>query len=410
MRLLIPIALATALSAGTSLAEPMTFDQALKRAQDTAPNLVARSSEVAAAQVAARAAGRLPDPKLRAGFENYPISGPMAGSLSTDSMTMQSLGIMQDVPNSAKRRASKQQAGAEILSAQARFSVDARDVQVNAALAWVDLYYARRKLQALDEIERAIELLKLTAASQVEGGKLRPAQSLEAAQMQADIADMRAELLAEVTKAQAQLVRWTGDPNADVSGDPPDYKIDPVALRAGLDTNPDLGAARAMSALSDAGLAAARAEKHSDWGWDITYQRRDPVWGDMISAGVTFSLPLFSSTRQNPAIEAKSKLALGARLNEDATRRKLEAQFQSDLADHAMHYDRFIRAKTVILPLAQQKAELELASYGAGTASLDDVLQSQIAWAEARVDAITREAELVRDGVRINLIYGSVPQ
>jgi len=410
MRTSFLLAAGLSILAAPAFGDPLTFEQALTRAEQSAPSLAARVAEIDATRSASRSAGRLPDPKFRAGFENYPVSGPMAGSLSGESMTMQSFGIMQDVPNVAKRRAAKEQASAEIVSAEAAYAVDARDARLSAGLAWVDLYFARRKLDALEDVEKAIALLKSTATSQVEAGNLRPAQSLEAAELEAAIADRRSELTSEAKKAQAELIRWTGDPTANISGEAPQFEIDPIALHAGLSRNSNLATMSAMTARSDADLMAAKAEKRPDWGWDVSYQRRDPIWGDMISAGVTISLPFFSQNRQDPMIESKAKLATRARYNEDAGRRQIEAQLQSDLADHAMHHERLVRAQTVILPLAQRKADLELASYASGTASLADVLQSYILLAEARIDAVTREANLARNSIRLHFTYGGHEQ
>lgn len=392
------------------LAAPLTFDAAIKLAQQSAPSLAAKGADVDAARAASLAAGRLPDPKIRAGVENFPVSGPPAGSFNKDSMTMMTLGVMQDMPNADKRRAARTRADADFGFAQASQSVEARDVRLNAALAWVDLYYAKQKLAALDDVEQAIAPIRSSAPSQLANGVIRPAQSLEAEQLQASLSDRRADLVADIARARAELVRWTGDDTADVTGAPPDYTVDPSAIRVNLDNSPNLALYGAASRQADADVAMARAEKRPDWGWDVTYQHRDGMYGDMVSTGVTFSLPLFSKSRQDPIIDAKSQAATRARLDQDAMHRQLQAQLDADLADHLMHHDRLMRAQTTLVPLAQKKADLELASYGAGTATLSDVLTAQLALAEARIDALSREADVVRDSVRLNLTYGNTSQ
>jgi cobalt-zinc-cadmium efflux system outer membrane protein len=390
-----------------AMAEPLTFDAALKLAMHSAPSLQAKTADVAAARSASVAAGRLPDPKLRFGVENFPVSGPPAGSFTADSMTMATVGVMQDMPNGAKRKAERLKASADIDLASANASVETRDVRLNTALAWVDLYYAKQKLAALDEAQRAITSIGTTAPSQLAAGTIRPAQSLEADQLNAELADRRGDLVADVARARAGLVRWTGDEDADVAGDPPEFVVNAGDLRAGLDHNPALTSLGAMTQQANADVALARADKRPDWGWDVTYQHRDPRWGDMVSTGVTISLPLFSKSRQDPLIDAKTAQVTRARLDQDAAHRQLRAQLDADLADHIMHHDRLIRAQTTLVPLAEKKVQLETASYGAGTASLSDVQQAQLALVEARIDALSREADVVRDGVRINLTYES---
>ena len=110
----LPIVLASLLLAGGAQAAPLTFAAALDAAQRTAPNLQARALQVESARAASRAAGALPDPKIAFGLDNFPVSGPPAGRFNRDSMTMARVGVMQDVPNGAKRAAERTRAQTDI--------------------------------------------------------------------------------------------------------------------------------------------------------------------------------------------------------------------------------------------------------------------------------------------------------
>src|SRR3546814_1663712 len=72
-----------------ALAEPLSFDEALARAANSAPLLDAREQQIRAWQSAAIAAGQLPDPKHGIGLDNFPISGQPAFSLTRENMTME---------------------------------------------------------------------------------------------------------------------------------------------------------------------------------------------------------------------------------------------------------------------------------------------------------------------------------
>lgn len=395
---------ASALLASAAHAAPLTYDAALKLADQSAPSLQAMAFGVKAAQSAAIAAGRLPDPKLRIGLDKFPVSGPPAGRFGPDSMTMATIGLQQDMPSGAKREATRQRAAAGIGAAEAGQVLEARNVRLGAALAWIDLHYTERRLKALDEIGAALKPLRDTAAAQLAAGSLRPAQTVEPQQLLAALDDRRAGLMAAMGKARAELARWTGDDQPEVAGDAPSSDVEVGPLRAGLDRHPALLAYDATGRQADADVAAAKADKHPDWGWELAYEHRDPRWGDMVSVGATISLPLFASHRQDPVIASKADIASRVRIEREAVRRALAAQLDSDLADHAMHHDRLRRAGTLV-PLAERRAELERSSYAAGTASLIHVLQAALGLAEARVDALDREADVVRDAVRITLTY-----
>ena len=70
------------------------------------------------------------------------------------------------------------------------------------------------------------------------------------------------------------------------------------------------------------------------------------------------------------------------------------------------HHEQLGNARSRLVPLAKKRAELDLASYAAGKLDLGTALLSTLALAEAEVDALAREAEVARDAIRINFIYG----
>ena len=399
-----------ALLANAAHAAPLTYSAALKLAEVSAPVLQARAADIRAAQSSAIAAGRLPDPKLAFGVEGFPVSGPNAGRPERDDFSDVRVGVMQDVPNRAKRRSARERAAADIGAAQTSQVAQAREVRLNTALAWIDLFYAERRLAALDDIDKALAPLRDAAPSQLASGAMRAAQTLEPEQLTAVLGDRRADLVAAVAKARSELARWTGDADPEVAGDPPAFPIDAAALHAGLDRLPALAVYDAMGRQADADVDAAKADKHTDWGWELAYQHRDPRFGDMVMVQATVSLPLFASTRQDPIIAARTETAGRVRIEREAARRELLASLDAGLADHAMHHDRLHRALETLVPLAKRRADLETAGYAAGTATLSDVLQAFLALAEARIDALNREADVARDGARIVLTYGSDAQ
>ncbi len=403
----IRIAVAALAWASAATAAPLTFDQALDRARDTAPSLAGKALGTDATKSAARSAGALPDPKLEFGFTGFPVSGPNAGHPERDDFSTVRVGIEQDVPNRAKRSARIGRAEADVAASEAARLGEARTVRLGAALAWVDLYFAARKVTALDAVRESIAPLASSAAARLASGSARPAQTVEPRQALSALDDRRAELVAEAAKARAALVRWTGDETPEVAGPPPAPTIDAPLLRVGLDHLPNQQAAAAAAGQADADARLAHADKRPDWSWQVGYDRRDPRFGDMLGASVKIGLPLFAKNRQDPLILARDLDAQRARLDTQAIARELVAAFESDLADHAMHHERLERARATLLPLAERRSALETASYGAGTSGLADALAARIALAEARLELVTREADVVRDAVRINLTYGS---
>lgn len=402
--------LAPLLAAIPSLAsaEPLTFDAALDRAVREAPSLRASEAGVAAMRSDAISADRLPDPTLDLGIRDFPVTGPDAGHFNRDDFTMTTIGVSQQFINPAKRRARTTRAQAGIGIAEADGAVERQNIRLETALAWVDLYYAKRRLGQLTLLDESLGDLQATVSARLASGTARPSQALEPDQLRAAVGDRRSELMAELVKARARLIRFTGDPEADVAGDAPALEIDRGRLLAGTASLPRLRALDAQIRAADAETDLARADKRPDWRVSASYGRREPAFGDLVSVGVSIDLPLFTKRRQDPRIAARASEAERARFVRTAAERELMAALEGDLADHAMHHQRLENARTTLVPLAKRRAELDMASYAAGKLDLGSALLSTLALAEAEVDALAREADVARDAIRINFTYGPI--
>ena len=371
-------------------AEPLTFDAALQRAQSDAPSLKGREAGVTAAQSAAIASDRLPDPTLDVGIRDFPVTGPDAGRFNRDDFTMTTIGVSQQFINPAKRRARAARAGADIGIAEAGVEVEARNIRLETALAWVDLYYAERQHDQLKLLDESLGDLQSTVTARLTSGSARPSQSLEPDQLRAQVTDRRIALVAEIAKARARLSRYTGDPDPSVAGAPPELAINRAALLANIRDLPSLRALDAQTAVMDAETRLARADKTPDWKVSASYGRREPNFGDLVSVGVSIDLPLFGRKRQDPRIAARANEAERARFDRLAGEREAIAALEGDLAEHAMHHARMENARDNLVPLARKRAKLDFDSYGAGTVDLGTALLATLTVAEAEVDQIGR--------------------
>lgn len=395
------------LAAAQASAEPLTFDQSLDRASQFAPSIAARGAQAEAERLKASTATQLPDPKLEVGVQDYPVTGSNAFDPLADDFTMLRVGVMQDFPNPAKRRARLGRAQADIATAEAEVAVAARDVRIAAGLAWIDLYFAKRKLTVLGELDKSIDDLASTVGARLTSGSARPSDAIRPAQLKAEVADRRAAIEAEIGKARATLTRWTGDTSPDTSGPLPDQLVNHDALVAQLEQLPGVRRLDAATGQAEADVRLARADKRPDWSVGVSYGKRAPRFGDLLSVGVTIDLPIFASRRQDPIIAARGREVERARLEREAALREIKAQLEADLAEHAKNYAQYARARDTIVPLAEQRAKLDLASYEAGQLDLGLALTATIDAAEAELNLFDREAETVRGAVMIKLTYGS---
>ena len=142
----------------------LTFPQALRLAEQNAPLLEARQARLEAAREDAGRAAALPDPRLTLGLSNWPINGPDAFDLRADEMTTQEIGLMQEFPARAKRRARQALADAGLEQARAMSLVERNAVRQAAATAWIELWSAQRTRDALIGLREPTDAAVRTAA------------------------------------------------------------------------------------------------------------------------------------------------------------------------------------------------------------------------------------------------------
>jgi len=363
-----PVQLLLAGIPSVAFAAPLTFSYAVSSALQQSPELSASQTGIHSAQAAAIPAGTLPDPKLVAGLDNFPVSGPMANSLTEESMTMEKIGLMQEFPNSAKRDAREDVANALVGQAGSQHRILQTDVAQGTAVAWLSRYYLEQQLGLLHQLEQENGLLGKTLQAQIVSGRTPLADSLNADEKQAELADREDQLQRELRSATANLSRYIGaDAQQPLAGNAPDLPVDGATYLKILHKTPKIQAYNSEAEKARAQLRAAQAEKIPDWSVELDYQRRDPQFGNMVSVQFTVGLPVFAASRQDPVIAAKTLDLTQVGELRDAALRQQTNQLNNDLADYATLTRQIERIDQSWLPLARQKVTLLNASYSRGT-------------------------------------------
>ncbi|GAB3266020.1 TolC family protein [Chitinimonas naiadis] len=407
----LPVTLALAGLSAAVPAAPLSFQAALAAAERNAPQLAAQNASIDAARAAAIPAGALPDPKLFVGVDNLPISGADRWRLNRDFMTMQKIGVMQDVPNAAKRQARIEMADATIAISEAQRRLVRLAVQRETALAWLNRYYLERKLALFDELDSENRLLADSVRAQLAGGRGMASDALMPRQEAAMLAERRDEFVRDLAVARAALRRWAG-PDADdgLQGDAPVFAADASHLQHRLQDHPDLAVFQPMAAQARAQVREAEAGRKPDWGVEFAYQRRAPQYGDMVSIQFTFDLPIFQSTRQSPPIAAKQAELSRIEAEREAMLREHGQQLDTDLADYARLERAVARQRAELLPLIRQKLDLQLASYRAGRAELGSVLAIRRELLDARLKQIDLDSQRAQLAARLHFTYSEDQQ
>lgn len=221
-------ALAACLLLQAAPALALDFDAALALAEQQSPALQAQQAALSGQLSAQGAAAALPDPRLSVGIENLPISGPERGSLNRDSMTMQRLALMQEVPNRAKRAARSEGAAARAERERALLAVARLQLREALTRAWLAQRFVAQRQALLEELLAENQGLQSTLLARIAGGGAMPAELLMARQEALALADRRDELGRDAGQARAALRRLIG-PRADeaLDGEAPLARLRP---------------------------------------------------------------------------------------------------------------------------------------------------------------------------------------
>jgi outer membrane protein TolC len=403
VRALSPTACAVALacSALSAQAAGLSYSEALDLARQSAPALRVQQANVDGASVALRAADTLPDPRLTVGIDNLPIQGMDAWSTTRESMTMQRVTLMQEVPNRAKREARVRMGQARIERDRAMLAASRVAVQRDAALAWLGVYFAERRRQLISEFERENRVLQDTLGARIASGGAMATDLTMARQDALMIADRGDQLARDITKARAELRRWVGERAAEpLAGAPALPEVTAEQLRERLVQSAELKPYASMREMATAEMSELSAERRGDWAWELTYSRR-PKYDDMVSFMLTFDLPWQREQRQQPLVDAKRREVERIEAEREDLARRLAAEADAMWADlrtmDAMH----ARLAGAGQQLAAERVSLLMASYQAGRVDLGMVLAARAQALETRMKVIELDAE--RAAMRVRL-------
>lgn len=366
----------------------LSLDQAVDRAVERAPMLLARNaSHVAASEELVRA-DALPDPKLTFGVQNFPIGGPDAFTVTEDGMTMRRIGISQSLPSRTKRNARREMAQALLAQADAQALTTALDVKRATAKAWVQLWAAQKERDLLQELRDQAGLAVRATRARLSGGSGSASDALAARGTDLELQNRIDDVDARIDQARAGLQRWLGEMPTGPTASPPDFAQAPVPeaqLLANLDRQGPLLSWDAQEASANAALALARAEKRPDWNVGAGFARRGAGASNVVWLEIGVGLPLFPSNRQDRGISARSADLEAIRATREDARRMQAEAVRKAFARWEGLGRQVARSRDTLLPLSSDRSRIALAAYSGG-ASLQDWLDARRDEIDARLD------------------------
>ncbi|MBC3915853.1 TolC family protein [Undibacterium sp. CY18W] len=386
----------------------LTLGQAQQLAVARSRQLIAQDLAVTASREMAVAAGQLPDPVLKAGIDNLPVSGPDRGSLTSDFMTMRRIGVMQELTGSDKRqlRAARYNRTANKSMAEKASAIAA--IQRDTAIAWLDSYYAERMAAIVAEQANQAKLDIEAAESSYRAGRGSQADIFAARSALSMVDDRYSEIQRKIRSARIMLARWTGlATELPLAGEPSlgSIRLDLTALDKSLNHHPQIAVLTRQTEIAEVDAKLAEANKKSDWTVEVAFQRRGPAYSNMVSVGISLPFQWDQKNRQDRELSSKLAMVEQVKAERDETLRAHVAETRAMIEEWQNGLERSSRYERELIPLAKERTQATLGAYRGGKSNLPDVLAARRNEIDVRLQALQLQADTARLWAQLNFLF-----
>lgn len=410
--LLYPLLLVAGLLAVPEAIGAQESDDALSRlvteALERSPRLAGARSETAAARARISQAGAWEDPVLTVGFMNLRTT---SFDFSDDFMTMKVVQLGQRIPLPGQLGHRREAASLRAASADQEIAAARIGVMGDVKRTYAELYYRDR---ALEIVERNLALLRgledvthtryatgvggqpavLRAGLEIDGleaQRVRLAASRHGALARLNAArDRPAGTPLEETPYPPGLLRLSeGHPDGPrfasalgIGGDEPGISspagLPPLdsLLRRALVHKPELQAHVARIGAQEEMVSHVRAMRWPAPQLSVGYGQRDG-FADMLSATVSFRLPIFLGAKQNAAVREETEILAMERARHDRMVAEIEREVTDAYSDVLDALGQLELYDLGILRRAEATLAATLAAYRSGSEDFLALLDSQ---------------------------------
>ena len=387
---------------------PLTLAEAQRRALAHSRQLLAKDFAITASYEAAVAASQLPDPIIKIGIDNLPVSGADRFSLTNDFMTMRRVGVMQEITRVDKRQLRSAALSQTAEKTSAEKEVAAAAIERDTAIAWLDLYYAKAMSAVIAEQGAQAKLEIQAADGAYRGGRGSQAEVFAARSAVASFEDRQSEYQRRILNARTMLARWTGD-NGDIAlAGKPDtnvIRLDPATLETQLAHHPEIAVSSRQVDLAETEAKLARANKKPDWSVELAFQQRGPAYSNMVSVGVSIPFQWDQRNRQDRQLASKLAGIDQAKSEREEMLRDHVMQTRLQINEWNNNRERARRYERDLVPLAAQRTLAGITAYSGGKATLAEVLAARRNEIDVRLQALQLQADTARLWAQLNFLF-----
>jgi outer membrane protein TolC len=268
---------------------------------------------------------------------------------------------------------------------------------------WLELFLAQQSLHTIEESRRFQQRQLAAAEGRYRAAAEMPQVVLKAREGLARLEEREPTARAQIARQQAQLSRWIGD--AAYTALPPELPTLPAPpSEFDATRHPEWRAAQAMFDAAQLEVAMAREEYKPGMMLDVSYGFRRPMpngteRSDVVTAMMTFDLPVFRAKRQDRRLAEKQAVETGTRFEAEDKRRELEAMYRTARAEYEAAQARVRIFSQTLLPAVRRQTEITVAGFARDQAEYREAtmrrLETELDYMRARIDLAKSQSELL---------------
>lgn len=349
---------------------------------------------------------QLPDPTLRTALANFPTDTFAFGQ---EPMTQIQVGLRQEIPRGSTLRLNKDKRQGEADIERLRRAATIRNAELAVRLAWFDKYQAMNGEAIVNQSRKAVnDLIDALSASYAQG-KLTSQDVLRAELELSLLDDKLVELQQDGAIAEAELSRYIGAAAMRPVSDqlpalPAPGAID--QLEQTLVNHPIVRVSDATINVEETDIDLARQAYKPDWALEGGYGARGADRADFATVGISFSVPLFTSKRQDRALSAARKDKAAAELDRATMLLEMRRDLMRAYAQWSQLERRVNLYDDAVIKRAAETADASISAYGGGLTDFPELIRSQLSELDAELKRLELRVEKAKAWARLSYLAG----
>lgn len=386
-------------------ASELTLTDAVNRALDSNPALMAAAIEKEALQGEASQAGAFLNPQLTYEADNFAGSTDYSGF----DVAEQTVSVAQTIELGGKRRSRMHIANLDVSLADWNQAMLRQELKALASLAFRSVLLSQQRLSVLTEFVEIAQRTSDSVDARASGGKASP---IEQDRAFAALARSEALLQGETRRLEAARVRLSGMWGAQqpdfsravgdmepIASIPPLSKLSPL-----LEANPILARWSDEKTRRSAELSFEKSKVIPDLTVGAGIRRFSESDDNAFVATVAIPIPVLDQNRGN--ITAATKRLTKADNDREATLRSLLAELADAHGALSAAAAEYRTLAEHALPAAQRAFERTKIGFDEGKFDILHVLDAQRSVFETRMDALAIREDYEKNRIRIEALIG----